>query len=389
MQLCELIKKHEDYILAMRRDFHQHPELSFMEVRTSRIVCDELGKMGIPYVQLDKNCVVGLIKGGKSGENSRKIAIRADMDALPIAEETEVPYKSQNEGVMHACGHDGHTAMLLGAGKMLKDQQSELKGSVYLCFQSAEEVGGGAMTIVEHLKSLGGVDQAIAVHLWADLDSGLICVEEGSRMANADQFMLEVTGRGGHGSRPDLCIDPIKPLCQVVTAITSIPSNYIEPTQPCVVHVGRIEGGTMGNVVPNKAAIWGGFRTFSEKHRKRVSELIETISANIAASYGATAKVEFQHGIPSVNNSRDSVALAKKVLHDTGLFKMDEFYPICASEDFGFFLRQFDGFMAFIGIRNEQKGLIYTQHHPQFNIDEDVLARGAAFFTAYAQAFLG
>ena len=388
MQLCDLIKKHEKYIVAMRRDFHRHPELSFQEVRTSQVVCDELDKTGIPYVRLDQNCIVGLIQGDLAGESGKKLAIRADMDALPITEEAEVPFKSQNAGVMHACGHDGHTAMLLGTGKMLKELQSQLKGTVYLCFQSAEEVGAGAMIIIDYLKSLGGVDQAIAVHLWADLDSGLISVEEGARMANADPFMLEVTGRGGHGARPDLSIDPIKPLCQIVTAISSIPSNYIEPTEPCVVHVGRIEGGTMGNILPNKAAIWGGFRTFSDKNRKRVKELIKAISENIAASCGAAAKVEFQHGIPMVNNSRNSVALAKKLILETGLFKLDKFYPICASEDFGFFVEQFGGFMAFIGIRNEDKGLIYTQHHPKFGIDEDVLAKGSAFFTAYALAFL-
>ncbi|MDI9521449.1 MAG: amidohydrolase [Bacillota bacterium] len=388
MQVCDLIKKHEEYIVAMRRDFHRHPELSFQEVRTSQVVCDELDKMGIPYVRLEKNCVVGLIKGDQAGENGKKLAIRADMDALPITEEAEVPFKSQNDGVMHACGHDGHTAMLLGAGKMLKDLQNELKGDVYLCFQSAEEVGGGAMIIVDYLKSLGGVDQAIAIHLWADLDSGFISVEEGARMANVDQFMIEVLGRGGHGSRPDLSIDPIKPLCQIVTAISSIPANYIEPTEPCVVHVGRIEGGAMYNVFPDKAKVWGGIRTFSEKNRRRVSELIRTISENIAKSCGATARAEFQRGIPLVNNSGDSVAMAKNVLLETELFQMDKFYPVCASEDFGFFVEQFGGFMAFIGIRNEKKGLIYTQHHPKFGIDEDVLAKGSAFFAAYTRAFL-
>lgn len=389
MHITDLIKKYEDYIIEMRRDFHMHPELSFKETRTSQVVCDELDKMGIPYVRLEENCVVGLIKGGKAGEDGKKLAIRADMDALPVTEEADVPFKSKTEGIMHACGHDGHTAMLLGAAKMLKELEPNLKGTVYLCFQSAEEVGGGAMTVINYLKSQGGVDQAIAAHLWADLESGLISVEEGARMANGDGFTVEVTGRGGHGSRPDLSIDPIKPMCQIVTTISSIPTNFVETIEPCVVHVGRFEGGTMGNIFPNKAKIWGGIRTFSVKNRKLVPELIERIANNIAEAYGATAKVEVQAGVPMVYNSAESVALAKKLLKETKLFKADKFYPICASENYGFFVEQFGGFMAYIGMRNEAKGLTYTQHHPKFGIDEDVLARGSAFFTAYAEAFLG
>ncbi len=388
MQINELIKKYENEIIALRRDFHQHPELSFKETRTAQVVCEELDKMGIPYTRLEENCVVGVIKGGKAGENSKKLAIRADMDALPVQEEADVDFKSKVDGVMHACGHDGHTAMLLGAAWMLKDIKDELKGTVYLCFQSAEEVGGGALTIINHLKTMGGVDQAIAAHLWADLDSGLISLEEGARMSNGDFFTVEVEGRGGHGSRPDLCVDPIKPLCQIVTAISSIPTNFIETIEPCVVHVGRFESGTLGNIFPSKAKIWGGIRTFSETNRKRVPELIEQISSNIAKAYQATVKMEMQVGVPMVYNSTQSIALAQKTVAESGLFRLDKFYPICASENFGFFLEAFSGFMAFIGMRNEEKGLVYTHHHPKFGIDEDVLAKGSAFFTAYAKDYL-
>ena len=388
MDYAALAKQHEDHIIALRRDFHAHPELSFKEIRTSQVVCDELDKLGIPPVRLEENCVVGKLVGGKAKEGSPRLAIRADMDALPMTEEADVPFKSRNEGVMHACGHDGHTAMLLGAARMLKQMEKDLAGTVYLCFQSAEEVGGGAMTVIEHLDKEGGVDRCIAAHLWADLDSGLLSVVEGARMANGDAFTIEVTGRGGHGSRPDLSIDPIKPMSQIVLDISAIPTNRIEAIEPCVVHVGRLEAGTMGNVFPQMAKIWGGIRTFSKQNRERVPQIIRQIAEHTAAACGATADVQIQWGVPMVYNSAESVELAQAVLQETGLFTPDPFYPICASENYGFFVEKFGGFMCYIGMRNEEKGLTYTQHHPKFGIDEDVLAKGSAFFAAYAEAFL-
>lgn len=387
MDFVALSKKYEEKIIALRRDFHENPELSYKEERTSKVVCAELDKLGIPYVKLDENCVVGKLVGGKAKEGSPRLAIRADMDALPVTEEAEVPFKSKNEGVMHACGHDGHTAMLLGAAYILKEAQPELEGTVYLCFQSAEEVGGGAFVIIKYLEEEGGVDRAIAAHLWADLETGHISVVEGARMANGDGFIIEVTGRGGHGSRPDLSIDPIKPLCQIVLGISAIPTNRVETIEPCVVHVGKFEGGTLSNIFPQKAKIWGGFRTFSAKNRKLVPELITEIAENTARAYGASAKVEIQWGVPMVYNDAQSVALAQQVLKEHPILEPDPFIPICASENYGFFVEKFGGFMCYIGMRNEEKGLTYTQHHPKFGIDEDVLAKGAAFFALYADAF--
>ena len=185
-----LEQKFQKAIITLRRDFHANPELSNQEERTSVVVCEELGKLGIAFVRLENHCVVGILHGGKEDKHSRKIAIRADMDALPIIEETELSFKSRKEGVMHACGHDGHTAMLLGACMMLKEIQESLTGTVYFCFQSAEEVGGSAHILIDYLKAQGGVGRVIAAHLWADLKSGAISVVEGARMANGDFFSI-------------------------------------------------------------------------------------------------------------------------------------------------------------------------------------------------------
>lgn len=385
MRFRELSKKYEDYIISMRRDFHMNPELSYKEERTSQIVCDELDKMGIPYVRVENNGVVGKITGSKKG---KRIGIRADMDALPVAEENDAEYKSTVEGVMHACGHDGHTAMLLGAAKLLSEVKDELEGEVFLCFQAAEEIGGGAKEIIEYLEKEGGVDQMIAAHLWADIPSGKISVVEGPRMAAGSNFEVEVIGRGGHASRPDLSIDPIKPLANILLGVSSIPTNRYKTIEPLVVHVGKIEAGTAANIFPQNAKLFGGIRSFSKEGEDAAREYIKEIAENGAKMYGATANVSFQDGVPVVFNDKDSIKRAEKVVEKLGSFELDEFEQICASENYGMFMQKYKGFLAFIGIRNEEKGMTYAQHHPKFDIDEDVLASGSEFFAQYSYDFL-
>lgn len=385
MRFNHKAKEYEQYIIDLRRDFHINPELSFKEIRTSQVVCDELDKMGISYVRLENNCVVGRIKGSKEGKS---IAIRADMDALPIVEENKKDYTSQNEGIMHACGHDGHTAMLLGAARMLADVKDELKGDIFLCFQSAEEVGGGAFEILDYLKEEGGVDEVIAVHLWADIPTGKISVVEGPRMAAGSGFTIGVIGRGGHASRPDLSIDPIKPAANILLSISSIPTNRYKTIEPLVVHVGQIQAGTMGNIFPQKATIVGGIRSFSKEGEDSAREFIREIAENGAKMYGATAEVSFKDGVPVVYNDREAVKRAEKVIERLGTFEMEDFEQICASENYGFYMQRYKGFMAFIGIRNEEKGIVHAQHHPKFDIDEGVLSKGSEFFAQYAYDFV-
>jgi amidohydrolase len=385
MRFKESAARYEDYIIGLRRDLHRNPELSLQEKKTSDIVCRQLEAMKIPYVRLDENCVVGLVEGAEPG---KKLAVRADMDALPIAEETGLPFASQVKGVMHACGHDGHTAMLLGTAAMINEVKEQLKGKVYLCFQSAEEIWGGAKVIIRYLESQGGVDEAISAHLWADIETGYISVIKGARMANADGFEIEVIGRGGHGSRPDQCIDSIRAASNIVLGITSIPTNRYKSIEPLVIHVGSINAGTIGNIIPQSAKILGGIRSFSQAGKAAAWKLIREIAENCAKMYGAEAKVTISEGVPSVVNHPESVERAQRVIEMIGVLKQDEFEPICASENFGMYTERYKGFMAFIGIRNEEKGLIFPQHSSKFDIDESVLKEGSRFFAEYAFNFL-
>lgn len=375
-------------IIALRRDFHAHPELSFRETRTAAAVRAELTRLGIPFVSLAENGVVGKLAGGRAGAGSPKLAIRADMDALPIQEEVEGPFKSKNAGVMHACGHDGHTAMLLGAAALLKEAQAELSGTVYFCFQAAEEVSGGAKPILDYLDSEGGVDRAIAAHLWPEKDSGGIGLSAGARMAGCDTFIITVHGRGGHASRPDLCVDPIKPLCQMVLALSAIPTGRASTLEPLVVHVGKLEAGTAGNIFPKSAVLHGGLRSFSEGNRQLAIKAIQDIAEHTARAYGAAAEVNIWQDTPVLVNEPGAVALARDVLNKHPVLLAEDYEPVLASENFACFLEKYPGFMAFIGTRNAEKGLTHTLHHPKFGIDEDVLIKGAAFFALYAEAFL-
>jgi pyruvate, orthophosphate dikinase len=240
MTIAELAAKYEQYVIDMRREFHENPELSHHEERTVRRIREELDKLGIPNITVGHNNVIGTLEGGKPG---KKIAIRADIDALPVAEANEVPYKSKVEGVMHACGHDGHAAMLLGTAHVLSEIRDQLCGTVYLCFQVAEEIGAGADEIVAYLGSIGGVDQAIGTHLAGGDPAGVINLPDGPMMAGALGFEITVKGVGGHGSRPDRAVDPVKPACDIVLKIAMIPAQYHNPFDTCVVSPCQITAG--------------------------------------------------------------------------------------------------------------------------------------------------
>ena len=290
MTIKELIAQNEDYIIEMRREFHMHPELSYQEERTSRRICEELEKMNIQYEVVGRRNVIGIINKNKAG---KKIAIRADIDALPVCEEVDLPFKSQTPGVMHACGHDGHTAMLLGIAKSLNELKDELNGSVYLCFQVAEEVGGGAAEeCVEYLQAHGGVDQAIGTHLMAQMPVGLIGIPDGAMMAGNTGFKIKVHGVGGHGSRPDLAVDPIRPACDILLKVQAIPVNRHDPFSTVVVSPCMINAGTKNNIIPNDAEIEGNLRFFKAGEDIEVIDLMRKIAENVAAAYGCTAEVE-------------------------------------------------------------------------------------------------
>ena len=374
----------KEYVINLRRYFHENPEISGFEINTTNKIKSELEKFNISYHELNPTTVVAWL-----GEGDKKIALRGDTDALPLVEEGDKEYISKNSGAMHACGHDGHTAMLLGAAKYLKDIEKTLKGKIYFCFQPAEEIGGGAKEILDFLDKEGGVDEVFGIHLWSLIPINKICVSSGPRMANGDGFSIKVIGRGGHGSRPDQCIDPLKIASKILLEITSIPSNRISTLDPSVVSVGKIYGGSAANIIPNEAFIEGGFRTFSKNSREEIGELIKKISNNIADYHGGKVEVEIKRGVPCVYNHLSSSENAKntvsKLLGEEAIF---EFEPLCASENFGFYTEKYPGLMAFVGAGNEEKGIIYPHHHPLFDIDEDSLINGTALYSQYALDFL-
>lgn len=386
MNLKQLSQKYEDYIIEMRREFHKYPELSFKEVRTAQRIREELKKIGIPFVSIEPNIVIATIDGGKEGKT---IAIRGDIDALPMQEDSDIEYKSEYDGVMHSCGHDAHAAMLLGLARMLNDIKDELQGKVLLVFQSAEEVGGGYKEIIQYFNENSKPDRLIATHVWSNIESGKISVEPGPRMAGGAGWRIDITGRGGHGSRPDQSIDPIKPACDIVLKVASIPVNFVSVLDQCVVHVGAIHGGTtIGNIIPNSAEIIGGYRYFTKESGEKVFKLIKQISEGVGQTYGVDVKVTHTGGIGPVINDEEAVKMAKEVVTEIEGLELDAYEPICASDCYGEILKEFPGFYCYLGVGNKEKGIVYAQHHPKYNIDEDALKLGCEFMAKYALNFL-
>lgn len=372
------------YVKNLRRYFHMHPELSGKEFETTKRIALELDSLNIKYTYINERTIVAEI-----GEGDIKIALRADSDALPIVEEGDKEYISKNSGVMHACGHDGHVSMLLGAAKYLKTKEEELNGKIYLCFQPAEEIGEGAIEVLDFLEKNGGVNQVFGIHLWSLIPVGKVAATPGARMASGDGFSIKIFGRGGHGSRPDQCVDPLKIGAKILLEITSIPCNRISTLDNSVVSVGIFNGGSAGNIIPNEAFIQGGYRTFTQEARTKIPNLIKEIAENIANYHGG--KIEFNSlgGVPCVYNHKESVEIAQNTI--TKLLGKDALYdfePLCASENFGFYTEKYPGMMAFVGAGNEEKGIIYPHHHPKFDIDEDALINGTMLYAQYAIDFL-
>lgn len=375
----------EDYVIDLRRDFHMHPETAYQEVRTSERVCEELDKLGIPYVRIEHNMVVATIEGAAGGKT---IGIRADMDALPMQEESSLPYVSQTPGAMHSCGHDGHTAMLLGVGRLLQEAREHLRGTVKLIFQSAEEVGGGVPEIIRHLDSCGGLDRLTAIHLWADIDAGLISVEPGGRMAGGILFDVTVHGKGGHGSRPDKAKDPIKPACEILLQLAAIPGSRFDILQPCVISPAMVQGGTTYNIIPDTASIKGTIRYFSYEAGDVLTKLAAEVVEHTARAYGVTAEIQYSGQVLPIVNAEDAAALGKRTVQKIDGLETFAFEPICACDCFGDLLQRYPGVYCYLGVRNPEKDCVYPQHHNRYNIDESVLKTGCAYLAQYTHDFL-
>ena len=383
----EEAKKYENYVIDLRHEFHRHPELSDQEVWTSGRICEELDKMGIPYVRVAETNVVGVIDTGRPGKT---IAVRGDIDALPVHEEANVPFKSEIDGCMHACGHDTHAAMLLGTARILSEHKEELSGKIYLCFQKGEEIGHGARDIVNYLKEQGGVDKAFGLHIAASLPLGLISLNEGPAMAGACKWTLKVRGKGGHGSMPAASIDPIKPLAEILLRITSLLVNRMDTLEPVVVSPCMFHAGTADNIIPETAEMAGTIRYFKEEALDKTLALIADIADKIAASYGAAAEFTYSRGdtIPVVNEPA-AIAVARKVAGEVEGLTPIETPKMMGSDNFADFVHAFPGFYAFFGAGFDGPDGNLPNHHPKFTLDEKAFRIGVEFLTGCAVQFLG
>ena len=386
MDVKKLYDDYEAYIIEMRRWFHRHPELSLKEQNTSRKIQEELQGMGIPFEVLAPNCgVAATIKGGKEGKT---IALRADIDALPVKEETGLEFTSENEGVMHACGHDAHIAMMLGAAKVLNEVKEELAGTVICVFQVAEETGFGYKEVLDYFDSIGGVDSVIGLHIWSTLPEGEILLIPNSVFAGGVGYDLTVKGEGGHGGRPDLVKDPIKAACEMVLKFASIPSNFYDVLDHSVVNVGRIEAGTIGNVFPSEAKLYGGFRWYKPGGDKVILEKMHQIARGVCAMYGVDYELVINGGVPPVSNNAELISRAKGLVKDVdGLELAKQTDPICAGDNFGYILERYKGFYGVLGA--EKAGdTVYPQHHCKFDLDEKAFRKGSEFMARFAIDFL-
>jgi amidohydrolase len=372
-----------DYTQALRRDFHMHPELGFKEVRTAGIVAKELTDLGLEvHTGIADTGVVAILEGKKPGP---VLLVRADMDALPIVEETGAAYASQNPGVMHACGHDGHTAILLTVAKMLKKHVGELSGTVKFMFQPAEEGMGGAERmlkagILENPK----VDFTLALHLWNEKPLGWLGIANGPAMAGAEIFKVVVHGKGGHAAAPHLAVDPVLAAAQIVNALQSIAARNVAPLQAAVVSVCTIHGGEAFNVLPQQVELTGTIRTFEPEVRKTVLERFEQITRQTAEAMGCQTEMELKQLTPSTINHPEIAGAVQKAAQK--LFRDADIQPgnniTMGSEDFAFILEKQKGCYFFVGSANAEKGLNAGHHHPKFDFDEAVLPRAVALMTA-------
>lgn len=381
-KITERINEIEPYIIEMRRHFHKYPELSWKEYETQNKICEELDKMGIPYVKVCKTGVIGTIKGKKE---KPVLAIRADIDALPIEEHTNLEFKSEHPGVMHACGHDAHIAMLLGAAKILNEFKDELNCTVKLLFQPAEEFikdsGAKHMVLLDEMKD---IDNVVGAHIWSYIDTGKVSVEKGPRLSSADTFKIEILGKSGHGAMPHQTIDPIVTAGALINSLQSIASREISPSETFVLSICSIHSGNSANAIPETAVLEGTTRTFNIELREQFKDIMERVIKNTCAAYRADYNFEYYPGTPPTINEEKSSMVAenvvKKILGEDALVK---FTPTMVGEDFSKMLAKIPGCFAFVGARNEEEGKVYPHHNDKFDIDEKALKNGVNFFVNY------
>jgi len=377
------IKYHPDVlkiqkeIIKNRRDFHKYPELSFQEYRTSKIVAKELNKYGIKVKEkVGKTGVVGLLEGNKKGKT---IALRADMDALPIQENSKVTYKSVNDGVMHACGHDGHTAILLGAAKVISKMKNSIKGNIKFIFQPAEEGFGGARFMIKD-GVLNNVDEIYGLHLWNYQPFGTIGVQSGPIMAASDKFKITIKGKGGHGAAPQGTTDSIVIAAQIIQIFQTIISRNTNPLDSTVLTIGQINGGYNFNVIADNVILKGTTRAYTEKNRLLIKKRMIKILAGLEKTFDAKIKLDYEDGYPPVINHNKQTEFLKDAAEKIIYKGVQSPFLSMGGEDFSYFLKKVPGCFFFLGSNPDNKPMNTPHHCSHFNINENALIVGASIF---------
>lgn len=378
-----------EQVITWRRHLHQHPELSFHERNTSQFVADTLASFGGLEISRPTPTSVMARLFGEAGPGP-VLAIRADIDALPIVEANTHDFVSQAPGVMHACGHDGHTSMLLGAVKVLLGHRRALRGEVRFLFQHAEELYPGGASQMVAAGALDGVELVIGAHLWLSMSFGRVGVKAGPLMASLNTFRITITGAGGHAAIPQQTIDPIVTAAEVVTSLQHVVSRNVDPLASAVISVTQINGGSTTNVIPGAVEMAGTVRTFDPELRQRIPVLMERVVAGICSAHGATYEWTFEPGYAAVDNDAAACDLVRRaVVRALGPDVLVEARPTMGAEDFSAYQQATPGAFFFIGARNEERGIVYPHHHERFDLDERALDYGTRIFVAAALAQLG
>lgn len=379
-------KEIEDYIIDMRRHFHENPELSWEEVKTSKRIIDELKDMGIEARQITKTGAIGILNPEKEGP---VLAIRADIDALPVQEENEIDFISKNNGVMHACGHDAHASMLLGAAKAMSLIKDEL-GKIVFLFQPAEEFikdSGAKHVVEEKILENENVDRIITIHIWNPIESGKVALQEGPIMASADTFKIEILGKGGHGAQPQQTVDPITIGTLLVENLQHLVSRENSPINPMVLSVTAFNSGNSENVIPEKAELLGTTRTFDNAKRETFPDMMDRVIKGIVEANRGEYKLTYYKGTPATINEKESVELGRKVISEIigeeNIIYQD---PQMGGEDFAKYLLNIPGCLMFLGGKMPHEDA--PHHNSKFMIEEDVLKTGAEYFVKYALEFI-
>ena len=385
MDIKAKAQEYSEYTISNRRAIHMNPELQFEEFKTAELVRKELDKMGIAYREVAGTGTFGSIGGKKPGKT---VLLRADMDALPVQEQNECEYASKVPNVMHACGHDSHTAMLLTACRILKDMEDEINGTVKFIFQPSEENGQGAKAVLKE-NILEGVDAIFGCHVWADVESGKVAIAPGPVMAGANKFEITVTGKQTHGAAPHLGVDALSTACGLVESLQTIVSREIDPQEPCVVTVGSLHSGSTWNVVPETAEMVGTTRCFSNEVNDFLPEAMERIVKNFCESRRCEGKLVYTPIVaPTTNDealAKIAVGSVKKTFGEDAVTTMK---PTSGGEDFSIYEQYVPGAFCMIGIYNPDIDGVYANHHGKFKVDEAEMVKGAGLMAQMAVDYL-